>query len=169
MTLTVVTFDESEENKRIHEKIAAMTDVTHPKHELWSNQSKAVAMAKFEHRAEKVHYYFNKYHAHLSMVWKTMFPLDQAPETLSALFNRFKTPDRVRLLVRKELLAGAELALASVLACHPTIDLEAIANANKRLDQYYSIARNPAYIIISRMETGVERDLKAREDQEALL
>ena len=97
-----------------------------------------------------------------------MFPLDQTPETLSALFNRFKTPDRVRLLVRKELLAGAELALASVLACHPTIDLEAIANANKRLDQYYSIAINPAYVIISRMETGVERDLKARENQEAL-
>jgi hypothetical protein len=70
--------------------------------------------------------------------------------------------------VRKELLAGAELALASVLACHPTIDLEAIANANKRLDQYYSIARHPAYTIISRMETGVEKDLKAQEDQEAL-
>jgi hypothetical protein len=124
LTSTVVAFDESEENKRIHEKIAAMTDVSHPKHELWSNRSKAVAMAKFEHRAEKVHYYFDKYHAHLSMVWKTMFPLDHAPETLSALFNQFKTPERIRLLVQKELLAGAELALASVLECHPTIDLD---------------------------------------------
>jgi hypothetical protein len=46
------------------------------------------------------------------------FPLDLAPETLSALLNRFKTPTRIRSLVRKELLAGAELALASVLACH---------------------------------------------------
>jgi hypothetical protein len=71
--------------------------------------------------------------------------------------------------VRKELLAAAELALASVLACHPTIDLEGIVNANVRLDQYYSIARHPAFIIISRIEIGVERDLKAREDQEALM
>jgi hypothetical protein len=71
--------------------------------------------------------------------------------------------------VCKELLAGAELAIDSVLACHPTIYLEGIANANVRLDQYYPIARHPAYIIISRMETGVERHLKAREDQEALL
>jgi hypothetical protein len=70
--------------------------------------------------------------------------------------------------VRKELLAGAELALASILACHPTINLEAIANANKRLYQYYYVARHPAYVIIPGMETGVERDLKAREDQEAL-
>jgi hypothetical protein len=124
----VIAFDELEENRRIHEKIAAMTDITHPKCELWSNQSKAVTVAKSEYWAEKVHYYFDKYHAHLSMVWKTMFPLDPAPETLSALFNRFKTPTRIRYLVRKELLGGAELALALVLACHQTIDLESIAN-----------------------------------------
>jgi hypothetical protein len=107
--LTVVASDESEENKRIHEKIEAMSDVAHPKHELWShpNRPKAVAVAKFEHRAEKVHYYFDKFHAHLSMVWRTLFPLDEAPETLPVLFTRFKTPERIRLLVRKELLAGA--------------------------------------------------------------
>jgi hypothetical protein len=94
------------------------------------------------------------------MVWKTMFPLDPAPETLSALFNRFKTPVRIRSLVRKELLAGAELALASVLACHEAIDLESIANTNAILDQYYPIARHPAYIIVSRMEASYEGDLK---------
>jgi hypothetical protein len=97
-----------------------------------------------------------------------MFPLDPAPETLSALFNRFKTPTRIRSLVRKELLAGAELALGSVLACHRAIDLESIANTNVRLDQYYPIARHPAYIIVSRMETSIEGDLKNREDQGSL-
>jgi hypothetical protein len=39
----------------MHEKIEAMTDANHPKHELWTNQPKAVAIAKFEHWAEKVH------------------------------------------------------------------------------------------------------------------
>nr|XP_051206774.1 actin cytoskeleton-regulatory complex protein PAN1-like [Lolium perenne] len=52
-SLSFVAFDESEENRRIHEKIEAMTDVSHPKHELWSNRPKAVAVAKFEHRVEK--------------------------------------------------------------------------------------------------------------------
>jgi hypothetical protein len=166
--LTVVASNESEENKRIHEKIEAMTDIAHPKHELWSNRPKAVVVAKFEHRAEKVHYYFDKFHAYLTMVWKTMFPLDQAPKTLPALFTRFKSPERIRLLVRKELLGGAERALASVLACHPTLDLEAIANTNRSLDQYYDIARNPAYTNISRMEASIERDLRAREDHKGL-
>ncbi|KAK1698514.1 hypothetical protein QYE76_015211 [Lolium multiflorum] len=160
--------DASEENKRIHEKIEAMTNTAHPKHELWFHRSKAVIVAKFEHRAEKVHYYFDKFHNHLAMVWRTLFPLDQAPETLSALFTRFKTPERIRLLVRKKLLAGVELAFASVLACHPTLDLEAIANTDRGLNQYYDVARNPAYIIVSRMETCIEKDLKAREEQENL-
>jgi hypothetical protein len=83
----VAASDESEENRRIHEKIAVMTDISHPKCELWSNQSKAAIVAKFEYRAEKVHYYFDKYYALLFMIWETMFPLDLAPETLSALFN----------------------------------------------------------------------------------
>jgi hypothetical protein len=161
----VVVSDESEGNRRIHEKIAVMTDLSHPKCELWSNRPKAIIVAKFEYRAEKVHYYFDKYYAHLAMVWETMFPLDPAPETLSALFSRFKTPARIQSLVRKELLAGAEVALAYVLACHPTMDLESIANANVKLDQYYPIARHSAHIIISRMEAGNERDLKNQEDQ----
>lgn len=168
-SLTVVSSDESEENKRIHEKIEAMTDVAHPKHDLWLHRPKAVIVEKFEHRAEKVHYYFDKFHAHLTMVWKTLFPLDQAPETLLALFTRFKSPERIRLLVRKELLASAELAFASVLACHPSLDLKAIANTERSLDQYYDVARGPAYTIISRMETGIERDLKAQGSQGALL
>jgi hypothetical protein len=66
--------------------------------------------------------------------------------------------------VRKELLAGAELALASVLSCHPTMNLESISNANARHDQYYPIFRHPAHIIISRMEARVERDLKNQAD-----
>ena len=45
------------------------------------------------------------------------------------------------------------------------MNLESIANANVRLDQYYPIARHPAHIIISRMEAGTERDLKNQEDQ----
>jgi hypothetical protein len=129
------------------------------------NRSKAVIVEKFEYLVDKVHYYFDKYHAHLTMVCKTMFPLDPAPETLSALMTRFKNRARIQSLERKELLAGAELAFAFVLAYHPTLDLESIANANVKLDQYYPVARHPAYIVISRMEAGTERDSKNQTGQ----
>ncbi|KAK1611472.1 hypothetical protein QYE76_035145 [Lolium multiflorum] len=166
-SLGFVASDAAEENKRIHEEVEAMTDVAHPNHGLWLHRPKAVVMAKFKYRVGKAHYYFDKFHAHLTMVWNTLFPLDQAPETLSALFTRFKSPERIRQLVRKELLAGAELALASTLACHPSLDLEAVANTEKNLGQYYDAARGPAYTIVSRMESCLEKDLKAHWGREA--
>ncbi|KAK1631530.1 hypothetical protein QYE76_005845 [Lolium multiflorum] len=166
-SLGFVASDAAEENKKIHEEVEAMTDVAHPNHGLWLHRPKAVVMAKFKYRVGKAHYYFDKFHAHLKMVWNTLFPLDQAPETLSALFTRFKSPERIRQLVRKELLAGAELALASTLACHPSLDLEAVANTEKNLGQYYDAARGPAYTIVSRMESCLEKDLKAHWGQEA--
>jgi hypothetical protein len=150
---------------RVHEKIAAMNDMSHPKCSLWSNRSKAGILVKFEYRVEKVHYYFDKYHAHVTMVWKTMFPFDQAPETLSALMTRFNNHTRIQSLVRKELLDVAKLAFASLLACHPTVDLESIANTKVKLDQYYPVARHPSYTVISRMDAGTERDLKNQTGQ----
>ncbi|KAK1664061.1 hypothetical protein QYE76_052220 [Lolium multiflorum] len=67
-SLGFVSSDKSEENKKIHEKVEAMTDVAHPKHDLWLHRPKAVVMAKFEYRVEKAHYYFDKFHAHLTMM-----------------------------------------------------------------------------------------------------
>jgi hypothetical protein len=43
--------------------------------------------------------------------------------------------------MRKELLAGAELAFAFVLARSPTLDLELIAKGDVELQQYYPVAR----------------------------
>ncbi|KAK1668933.1 hypothetical protein QYE76_057092 [Lolium multiflorum] len=166
-SLGFVASDAAEENKKIHEEVEAMTDVAHPNHGLWLHRPKAVVMAKFKYRVGKAHYYFDKFHAHLTMVWNTLFPLDQAPETLSALFTRFKSPERIRQLVRKELLAGAELAFASILACHPSLDLGAVANTERSLGQYYDAARGPAYTIVSRMESCLEKDLKAHWGREA--
>ena len=74
---------------------------------------------------------------------------------------------RIQALIRKELLAGAELAFAFVLARYPTLDLELIAKADVELDQYYPVAKHPAHIIVSRMEAGTERSLRTRTDQGA--
>ena len=157
----------SEENKRVHDKIEAMIDLSQPKGTIWTNRSKAAIVAKFEYRVEQVHGFFDKCHANLAMVWKTMFSLDPAPPTLLALMTRFKNLARIQALIRKELLAGAELAFAFVLARYPTLDLELIAKADVKLDQYYPVARHPAYIIVSRMEAGTERTLRTQTDQGA--
>jgi hypothetical protein len=79
--------------------------------------------------------------------------------------TRFKNPVRIQALIRKELLAGVELAFAFVLDRYPTLDLESISKANIELDQYYPVAGHPAYIIVSRMEAGTESSLWSQTDQ----
>jgi hypothetical protein len=98
-------------------------------------------VAKFQYRVKQVHSFFDKYHTNLAIVWKTMFPLDPAPSNMLALMTQFKNPLRFQAPMRKELLAGAELAFAFVLARSPTLDLELIAKGDVELQQYYPVAR----------------------------
>jgi hypothetical protein len=74
--------------------------------------------------------------------------------------DKFRNPIRVAALIRKELLAEAELALAFVLARDPTLDIELIAKADVELHQYYLVVRRPASIMVARMEAGTEADLR---------
>jgi hypothetical protein len=66
---------------------------------------------------EQVHGFFDKWCGGLAMIWKTMFLLDPTPSILPALMAKFRNVASVRILVRNQLLAGAELAFAFVLAC----------------------------------------------------
>ena len=85
-----------------------------------------------------------------------MFPLNPVPPTLLALMSNFRNAERVRTLVRSQLLARAETAFAFVLSQHPSLDLEAIAKANANVSQYFPIVRDPASIIVARLEVSSE-------------
>jgi hypothetical protein len=90
-------------------------------------------------------------------VWQTRFPLNHVPSTLLA---KFRNAASVRTLVRNQLLAGAELAFAFILARYSMLDLELIAKENVVRHQYYPIARRPASIIVARLEAGTEADFR---------
>jgi hypothetical protein len=61
--------------------------------------------------------------------------------------SNFRNAERVRALVRIQLLAGAETAFAFVLSQHPSLDLEAIAKADSNINQYFPAVRNPAKLL----------------------
>jgi hypothetical protein len=62
------------------------------------------------------------------------------------------------MLVHSQLLAGGESAFAFVLSQHPSLDLEAIAKADGNISQYFSTVRNPATIVVGRLEASSEAD-----------
>ena len=101
------------------------------------------------------------------MVYKAMFPLNPQPKSLIALMVKFNNPVEVKKLVRKQLIAGAQLALAVVQAAHPAINMELVARTNPtNLLDYYPLIEDPAVMIINKMEAGTDAELKARVEQE---
>ena len=102
------------------------------------------------------------------MVYSTMFLLNPQPETLLALMAKFKNPAEVRLLVRSQLIAGAETAFGFVQARYPTLNLLLIANENlDNLAQYYPLVREPALIVVDKLERSTKTTLSAQAEQEA--
>jgi hypothetical protein len=139
--LSVIALNLSEENKRVHERVDALTNLSQFNEVFWIDKSKTATIAKFQGRVQQVHRFFNKCHAGLKMIWKTMFPLNRVPPTLLALISNFKNAKRVRELVRCHLLAGAESAFAFVLSQHPSLDLIAIAQADGNISQFYPVVK----------------------------
>jgi hypothetical protein len=63
-------------------------------------------------------------HAALALVHEVMFPLNNQPDGLPALLDRFENGDTVYCFVREHLRCGALVALSFVRAHYPEVDLE---------------------------------------------
>ena len=101
------------------------------------------------------------------MVYRTMFPLNPQPETLHALLSKFKSPAEVRLLMRNQMLPGAETAFGFVQARYPTLDLLPIANANvANMAQFHHLVEGPAEAVINSLERSTESALLARAERD---
>jgi hypothetical protein len=153
---TVIALNLSEENKRVHERVEALTDLSQPHDVFWTNKSKAAVVAKFQDRVQQVHRFFDKCRARLTTIWKTMFPFNPAPPMLLTLMSNFRNAARVRSLVQSQLLAGAETTFAFVSAQHPSLDLELIVKADANVHPYYHVIRYPASIIVDKLEVSSE-------------
>ena len=100
------------------------------------------------------------------MVNQVMFPLNPQPGSLIALMAKFKNPAEVKKLVRKQLIAGARLALAVVQAAHPAINMGLVAETNpNNLIDYYPLIEDPAEMMIDKLEKSTDAELQARAGQ----
>ena len=102
------------------------------------------------------------------MVFRTMFPLNPQPNTLAQLFEKFKNPTKVRRLVRSQLVAGAEIALAFVHDADPSLDLTLIVTRDgvdaAEARKYVSDA---AVIAVQRLEEGERMQLQANRGRQS--
>ncbi|KAK1609244.1 hypothetical protein QYE76_032917 [Lolium multiflorum] len=88
-SLNFIALNRAEENKRIHERVNALTQLSSAEEIFWREHSKASAVAQFQDRVQQVHHFFDKCYKAMRVVWKTMFPLNAVPPTLLALMSEF--------------------------------------------------------------------------------
>ncbi|KAK1680850.1 hypothetical protein QYE76_041698 [Lolium multiflorum] len=151
-SLNFIALNRAEENKRIHERVHALTQLSSAEEIFWREHSKASAVAQFQDRVQQVHHFFDKCYKAMRVVWKTMFPLNAVPPTLLALMSEFGNAKKIRDLVRAQVFAGARFTLALVLARYPSAGLLSIANATGDLEALYPKVLLPANIIVDRLE-----------------
>ncbi|KAK1629856.1 hypothetical protein QYE76_004171 [Lolium multiflorum] len=128
-SLNFIALNRAEENKRIHERVNALTQLSSADEIFWREHSKASAVAQFQDRVQQVHHFFDKCYKGLRVIWRTMFPLNAVPPTLLSLMSEFRNTKKIRDLVRAQVFAGARFTLALVLARYPSANLLTIANA----------------------------------------
>ena len=103
----VVNFDEAGESRRVNARVEALSDLAQPHQVFWRDKSKTSVLVQFQDRVEQVHAYFRTCRDNLSMVYRTMFPLNPQPNSLPQLMEKCKNPAEVRKLVQNQLIAGA--------------------------------------------------------------
>jgi hypothetical protein len=99
----------------------------------------------------------------LTLVHEAMFPLNNQPEGLPALLDRFENGDAVYSFVREHLRCGALVALSFVCVHYPEIDLELLKmlpptpSGRVDMDPHYAACKATADCIARQITTESDR------------
>src|SRR4051812_9414013 len=162
----VVNFEQSAEERRVSARLEALSSLSESHQVFWTDKSASSLIVRFQDRVEQVHAFFMKCRDHLLMVVQTMFSLNPHPRSLVELMNEFRTPAKVRGLVREQLVSGAKVAFAFVQAEYLTPDLNRIARRYINLRQWGALVKRPASTVIRKLEAAEEAELWEAERQQ---
>jgi hypothetical protein len=99
----------------------------------------------------------------LALVHEAMSPLNNQPEGLPALLDRFENGNAVYSFVREHLRCGAVVALSFVRAHYPEVDLELLKtlppspSGHVDMDHHYAACRDTADCIAQQIITESDR------------
>ncbi|KAK1660899.1 hypothetical protein QYE76_049058 [Lolium multiflorum] len=92
----------------------------------WATPERTRQIVRFQDRASQICDFLDFCTRTLSLVYKTMFPRNEAPDTLLGLMEKFRDAPRIHGFVRAQLSAGARFAMMMIKICHPKFDMSQI-------------------------------------------
>jgi hypothetical protein len=120
-----VCLDSEAEARRVNAHLrAAQTHANSIADNFWADRSKAMKLTVLQDRITQAGVLAEMSRAALALVHEAMFPLNNQPDGLPALLDRFENGDVVYRFIREHLRCGALVALFFVRAHYPEVDLE---------------------------------------------
>jgi hypothetical protein len=159
-----VCLDSAAEAHRVNAHLlASQTHANSVADNFWADWSKAMKLTLLQDRIAQAGVLVESCRSALALVHEAMFPLNDQPEGLPALLDRFENGNAVYSFVREHLLCGAVVALAFVRAHYPEVDLEILKtlppSPNGRIDMehHYASCRGTADRIAQQIITESDR------------
>jgi hypothetical protein len=110
-------------NAHLH---AAQTHANSIADNFWADRSKAMKLTILQDRIAQAGVLAETSRAALALVHEAMFPLNNQPEGLPALLDRFENGNAVYCFVHEHLRYGALFALSFMRVHYPEVDLELV-------------------------------------------
>jgi hypothetical protein len=142
---------------------AAQTHANSIADSFWADRSKALKLTILQDRITQAGVLAETSRSALALVHEAMFPLNNQPEGLPALLDRFENGDAIYSFVREHLRCRALVALSFMRVHYPEIDLELLKTLpptpSGRVDMnpHYAACRATADCIARQIITESDR------------
>jgi hypothetical protein len=121
--------DAAAENQRVDARTNLLVNLSLDHGSLfWATPERTRQIVRFQDRACQVREFLDFCTRTLSLVYKTMFPRNEAPDTLLGLMEKFRDAPRIHNFVRAQLSAGARFAMIMIQICYRKLDLTKIVS-----------------------------------------
>jgi hypothetical protein len=155
-----VCLDSEAEARRINVHLcAAQTHANSIADSFWVDRSKALKLTVLQDRIAQAGVLAETSRSALALVHEAMFPLNNQPEGLPALLDRFEKGNVVYSFIREHLRCGSLVALSFVLAHYPEVDLELLKmlpptpSGRVDMDHHYAACKDTADCIARQIIT----------------
>jgi hypothetical protein len=146
-----VYLDSAAEARRVNAHLlAAQTHANSIADNFWADRSKAMKLTLLQDRIAQAGVLAEMSCSALALVHEAMFPLNNQPEGLPALLDRFENGNAIYSFVREHLRCGAVVALSFVRTHYPEVDLELLKtlppspSGRVDMDHHYAACRDTA-------------------------
>jgi hypothetical protein len=143
---------------------AAQTHANSITDSFWADRSKALKLTILQDRIAQARVLAEMSRSALALVHEAMFPLNNQPEGLPALLDRFENGEAVYSFVREHLRYGALVALSFVRVHYPEIDLELLKTLPPTPSGHFNM--NPHYAACKDTADCIARQIIIESDRQ---